>query len=197
MKQRTKQAMTQTSTPTAKQRLQIGLAAITIGVGILAQTPAAHAQDTGLIPVRAKLGVNYPTDSDTRNATGSVHLGGEVDVALPKLLGGKYFVSAGYFQGSDSGNKLRMIPVTIGRYFQPPNPAKSLTGNVYAGAGLGAYFLRGQVGGVSDSKTTIGGFGSVGYQFPNPFFVEAKYHLTGKVQGLRGGGLTLMVGRHF
>ncbi len=189
--------MKQQSQQHLKLRLQTGLAALTLVGAALAIAPSANAQDTGIIPVRVKLGALYPTDTATRNATGSVHLGGEVDVALPKLFGGKYFVSAGYFQGSDGGSKLRMIPITIGRYFQPPNPAKSLTGNVYAGAGLGAYLLRGQVGGVSDSKTSIGGYGAVGYQFPNPFFVEAKYHLTTKVSGLRPGGLTLMVGRHF
>jgi hypothetical protein len=166
----------------------------TVCVGAMAP---AHAQNTGLIPVRAKIGVVYPTNSDTRNLTGSTHLGGEVDVALPRLLGGRYMVSAGLFQGSDSGNKLRMIPVTVGRFFQPPNPVGSLTGNVYAGAGVGAYFLRGQVGATSDSKVTIGGYGTVGYQFPNPYFVEAKYHLVGKVNGLRPGGLAVMVGRHF
>ena len=164
---------------------------------LLGAVQNAHAQNTGLIPVRAKLGVVYPTNSGTRTLTGSTHLGGEVDVALPRFLGGRYMVSAGFFQGSDSGNKLRMIPVTLGRYFQPPNPVGSLTGNVYAGAGIGPYFLRGQVGGVSDNKVTIGGFGSVGYQFPNPYFIEAKYHLVGKVNGLRPGGLAVMVGRHF
>jgi hypothetical protein len=189
--------MKQQMKPLSKQRLQTAVAALTVTSVMTVGAVTAKAQDTGIIPVRVKLGVLYPTDSTTRTATGSVHLGGEVDVALPKLLGGKYIVSAGYFNGSDGGNKLRMIPVTIGRYFQPPNPAKSLTGNVYAGAGIGAYFVRGQVGGVSDSKTTIGGYGSVGYQFPNPFFVEAKYHIAGKVNGLRPGGLTLMVGRHF
>lgn len=178
------------------------LMALAVGVSVtgsllLGAASMAEAQDTGLIPVRVKLGGLYPGNGNTRNATGNVHLGGEVDVALPKLFGGKYFLSASYLQGSDNGNKLRMIPLTIGRYFQPPNPAKSLTGNVYAGAGLGAYLLRGQVGATSDSRTTIGGYGSVGYQFPNPYFVEAKYHLTGKVNGLRAGGLSLMVGRHF
>ena len=167
-------------------------ATLTLGASHL-----AHAQDTGLIPVRAKLGVVLPSSGFTRDTTGSTHLGGEVDVALPRLFGGRYMVSAGFFQGSDGGNKLRMIPVTLGRYFQPPNPVGSLTGNVYAGAGVGPYFVNGRVGGVSDSKVTIGGFGSVGYQFPNPYFIEAKYHLVGKVNGLRPGGLAVMVGRHF
>lgn len=179
------------------QRRTIAVVAGVLAGLSLGAAPAAQAQTTGLIPVRVKLGGLYPTSGDTRDLTGSAHFGGEVDVALPKLLGGKYLLSAGYFEGRDNGNKLRMIPLTIGRYFQPPNPAGALTGNVYFGAGLGAYLVRGQVGGASDSKTTIGGYGSVGYQFPNPYFVEAKYHLVGKVNGLRPGGLAIMVGRHF
>ncbi len=175
---------------------------ITVVAGVLAgfclsALQPVQAQSTGLIPVRAKLGAIYPTDGDTRDLAGSTHIGGEVDVALPKLFGGKYLISAGYFQGSDNGNSLRMIPLTIGRYIQPPNPVGALTGNVYFGAGLGAYLVRGKVAGVSESKTTIGGYGSVGYQFPNPYFVEAKYHLVGKVNGLRPGGLAITVGRHF
>lgn len=175
------------------------LAALGLGaaLGMVSLSQPAHAQDTGLIPVRAKLGLLYPSNSNTRNATGSLHLGGEVDVTIPKFLGGRYIASLGITQGSDNGGRVRMIPVTIGRYFQPPNPAKSVTGNVYFGAGAGLYFLNGKVAGVSDSKTSIGGYGVVGYQLPNPYFVEAKYHLTGKVNGLRAGGLAVMVGRHF
>ncbi len=83
------------------------------------------------------------------------------------------------------------------RLFSPPNPARGVTGNVYFGAGLGAYFLKATAPGVSESKTRPGLFGVVGYQFPNPFFLEAKYHLTGKVAGVSANGLALMVGRHF
>ena len=47
------------------------------------------------------------------------------------------------------------------------------------------------VPGVSASKTVPGGFGVVGYQFPNPFFVEAKYRITGSVNGVdaKGGSI--------
>jgi hypothetical protein len=176
-----------------KQLLTVALGAALFSAAAL----PAGAQDTGLIPVRAKIGALYPTNGNTRDLTGNFHLGGEVDVAIPRFLGGRYIASVGYTQGSEGGNKLRMIPVTIGRYFQPPNPAKGLTGNVYTGLGVGAYFVKGTVGGVSDNKTTLGGYGVVGYQFPNPYFVEAKYHLVGKVNGLRPGGLAVMVGRHF
>jgi len=165
--------------------------------GWMGMARPARAQDTGLIPVRVKVGALFPSSGGTRDLTGSWHLGAEADVALPHLLGGRYMVSVGYFQGSDSGNKLRMIPVTIGRFIQPPNPAKRLTGNVYGGVGIGPYFVRGTVAGVSDSKVAIGGYASAGYQFPNPYFIEAKYHLVSKVNGLRPGGLAVMVGRHF
>lgn len=159
----------------------------------------ASAQDTGLIPLRAKVGVNLTRSSATKNFSGSTGYGAEVDVAIPKFLGiGQTFVSAGYFQNSNNGNKLRMIPVTIGRYFSPPNPVGGLTGNVYFGAGLGPYFLRASgAGGGSTSKTTIGGFATAGYQFPNPYFIEAKYHLVGKVGGLNPSSLVIMGGRHF
>ena len=163
-----------------------------------ASSARVEAQSTGLIPFRAKVGVNLLQNSNAKNFAGSTGFGVEGDLAIPKLLGqGRTFVSAGYFRNSDSGRTLQMIPVTLGRYFAPPNPASSLTGNVYFGAGLGPYFLRAKGGGASESKTTIGGFATVGYQFPNPYFVEAKYHLVGKVSGLNPSSLQIMAGRHF
>lgn len=138
-----------------------------------------------------------PQDSDTRRFSGSTQFNIEADLALPNIGLGKYFVSAGYSQGSRNGNKLRVVPVTIGRMFSPINPARSITGNVYFGAGLGPYFLRASNGVASASKTTIGAYGVVGYQLPNPYFVEAKYHLTGKVAGINPSGLAVMVGRRF
>jgi hypothetical protein len=55
----------------------------------------------------------------------------------------------------------------------------ALTGNVYFGAGLGAYFVKADNGVTSDSSVKPGGFAVAGYQLPNPYFVEAKYHLVG------------------
>ena len=65
--------------------------------------------------------------------------------------------------------------------------------------GIGAYFLQGDDGiGSSESKTTFGGFAQAGYQFPNPYFVEAKYQLVAeKADGLSANGLMLFVGRRF
>lgn len=66
-------------------------------------------------------------------------------------------------------------------------------------AELQNYFLHGDDGnGDSHDKTTLGGFGQIGYQFPNPYFVEAKYQaVVGKADGLTPNGLLLFVGRRF
>jgi hypothetical protein len=161
-----------------------------------AYAPAAHSQSTGLIPVRAKVGAFLPQSSG-KDFAGSTNFIVEGDVAIPNLSAGKIFVSAGYSQGSNNGNKMRVIPITIGRYFAAPNPLASVTGNVYGGLGAGAYLVRASTPVSSESKTTIGGFGVVGYQFPSKFFVEAKYHIAGKVNGARPSGLAIMVGRSF
>ena len=156
----------------------------------------ARAQDTGLIPFRAKVGAFFPQGSG-QDFAGKTNFVIEGDLAIPNLSAGKLFVSAGYIQGSNNGFKLRTIPITVGRYFAAPNPLKGITGNIYAGAGLGAYLVRAQTPVSSESKTTVGGFGVVGYQFPSKLFVEAKYHIAGRVNGARPGGLAVMVGTSF
>ncbi len=173
------------------------IAGATLALAFVSLTHPSQAQDTGLVPVRAKIGAFFPQGSG-QNIGGSTAFDLEADIAIPSLGAGRTFATIGYEQGSSNGGKLRVIPVTIGRFFSPPNPAKSLTGNVYLGAGLGPYFVRASnaVGG-SESKVTVGGFGVVGYQFPNPYFIEAKYHVAGKVSGINPGGFALLIGRHF
>ena len=169
---------------------------LALSASFLTSTAISHAQDTGRLPVRAKIGVLLRS-GDAKDLAGGTAFNIEADVAIPNLGQGKYLVSAGYSQSSSNGGKLRMIPVTIGRYFSPFNPLKSATGNVYFGAGLGPYFVRASDGVRSESKTTIGGYGVVGYQFPQKYFIEAKYHVVGSVAGVNPGGLALMIGTKF
>lgn len=164
------------------------LAVLAAGLGGLAGP--AQAQISSPLPLRVKLGVFLPED-------GGTSLNGEVDLTVPAPGAGRTVVTAGYAEGSEGGRRLRVIPVTISQVFSPPNPASGLTGNVYFGAGAGAYFLRVSGGGRSESKTTLGGFGVAGYQFPGEFFVEAKYHIAGKVAGLSPNGFAFLLGRRF
>ena len=167
-------------------------------VSLFAFAPqSASAQTTGLVPFRLKIGALLPSQGAAKDNAGSVIPSAELDVRIPRILGAD-FVSLGIQTASDSGGKLRVIPLTISRTFQPPNPVGRITGTPYFGIGAGAYFLKGRQNGDSDSKTTIGGFGQIGYQFPSKLFVEAKYQLVaGKVAGLRPNGLLLSVGRSF
>ena len=164
----------------------------------LIPTQSAHAQDTGVLPVRVKIGALLPSQSETKDRAGDIIPAAELDLRIPKLFsggGGSTFASIGY---QDRGG-LRTVPITLSRTFGPKNPLKAATGNVYFGAGAGVYFLNGDDGfGASQSKTTFGGFVQAGYQFPNPYFIEAKYQLTaGKADGLSPNGLLLFVGRRF
>jgi len=169
-----------------------------VGAGATAVAQPAQAQDTGLVPVRVKVGMTYSQSSATRTFSGSTGLTGEVDVRVPWLGASNVMFSAGYQESSRNGRKLRVIPITLSKTFGPPNPLSGATGNVYFGAGVGAYLVKASGGGVSNDGTKVGGFGMVGYQFPNPYFIEAKYHLVGgKVGGVRANNLALMVGRHF
>jgi hypothetical protein len=160
--------------------------------------PSAHAQSTGILPVRIKIGALLPTQSAARTFAGSVVPSAEVDVRIPSFLGGS-FASIGIQERSKSGGRLRVIPLTISRTFSPPNPAGRITGNVYGGLGAGLYFLnaRGDTG-TSVSRTTLGGFAQIGYQTPSKFFIEAKYQLTAqRASGVSPNGLLLFVGRSF
>ena len=167
---------------------------VVVGATALLPARAAHAQDTGLLPVRVKIGALLPTDGTTKDEAGDIIPAAELDVRIPRLFGGS-FASIGY---QDRGG-LRTVPITISRTFGPKNILKPVTGNAYFGLGAGVYLLKGDDGiGDSQSKTTVGGFAQAGYQFPNPYFIEAKYQLVAqKADGLSANGLMLFVGRRF
>ena len=159
---------------------------------------AAQAQSTGLVPLRVKIGALLPSQSAAKSFSGSIVPAGEVDIRIPSFLGGS-FATIGYQERGRNGGHLRTVPLTISRTFSPPNPAGSVTGNVYFGVGAGAYLLNGRSAlGASQSRTTVGGFAQIGYQTPSKFFVEAKYQLTAqKAAGLSPNGLLLFVGTTF
>lgn len=170
------------------QYCAIGASASGISVSL---APAAHAQQTG---VRAKIGIYRPSADNVASKTNIL---GEADFVLPKVSDGKYVASVGYTTGRGQDGKLTVVPVTIGHYFQAPNPASSVTGNVYYGVGVGPYWVKAERNGTTDSKVTIGGYGVVGYQFPKQYFLEAKYHVAGKVNGVNPGGLAIAIGKSF
>jgi hypothetical protein len=161
----------------------------------LGNAPAAHAQ---LLPLRLKIGIVNLTDAAAKNIAGTPAYTGEADFVLPSLgSGGSTILTAGIQERRSNGNELRIVPLTISRTSNLPNPAAVVTGNFYYGAGVGAYVMQAKVAGFSKDKTNFGGFGVVGYQFPLVgIFAEAKYQLvSGSVLGAHGSGVLLMIGK--
>lgn len=155
---------------------------------------ARPAQAQSPVPIRLKLGVLAATESKVRDVTSSPMFSGEVEVKLPIS---QLSVSLGYSYGKKGGNSFQSIPLMVNKLFSPPNPLAGTLGNIYFGAGVGAYFLH-RGGDDSGNSTSIGVRGLVGYQFPNPFFLEAQYQLVaGGVKGLRPNGLLLYGGYKF
>lgn len=180
----------------SRSKVFAGLTATVLGVLIAAPRPV-QAQTTGLVPFRVKVGALLASQNNTRDNAGSVIPAAEVDVRIPSILGAN-FASIGIQSRSKDGGRLRVVPVTLSRTFQPPNPVGRITGSPYFGVGAGPYFLQGRRDGESNSKVTLGGFGQVGYQFPSKLFVEAKYQLVaGKSAGLAANGVAVFVGRSF
>ena len=178
--------------------LSLFIPAVAVVGAALMPARAAHAQGVGLLPLRVKIGALLPTQSETKDRAGDIIPAAELDLRIPRLFAsgsGSTYASIGYQDRSG----LRVVPLTLSRTFSPKNPLKIATGNPYFGLGAGVYFLQGDNGfGSSESKTTFGGFAQAGYQFPNPYFIEAKYQLVAqKADGLSANGLMLFVGRKF
>ena len=165
--------------------------ALAVGLGMLAcSTPAARAQGSGPLLIRAKFG-NIPLNDDaTKKGVGSSQKGFEVDFGS-KASGGNSFLTVGYFETRKSGQFLRTIPITLTNQGQGPLPF----GGLYTTSGIGAYLLSTNG---SSNKVHYGGFFGVGLRLGGGLFAETKYHqIQGDVKGLNPNGLAVLVGKQF
>lgn len=178
--------------------LPITAALLALPALLAAGPQAARAQGVGVPAIRVKLGVFLPNDSDTKSFAGSTHYGGEVDLATPVTSGGQGFLSLGYTQGRRGGRSYQVIPLGLSKVNYFGNPVAGLTGNIYFGGGVGAYFLHASGGGTSSqSKTRFGAFLQAGYVTPlSGIFIEGKYHfVNGDLNGLGASGLSVFIGK--
>jgi hypothetical protein len=172
----------------------------TAGAALLIATAAGAASAQVPNPAksfRLKVGALLPSDGRTKDETQSTHLAGEIDLVLPvSAPGSQTILSLGYSQNSSGDRTLRTVPLTLATVRSAFNPVSGVTGNVYYGAGTGAYFVRATGGGQpTGDKVLFGGFLVAGYRTPAKLFVEAKYHLVGgSVEGLKPRGFSLFLG---
>jgi hypothetical protein len=174
-----------------------------IGTGLAttasAQAPTANVPtQQAAKPFAVKLGVNFPTDGDVKDAVGSTWFGFGLSYDIGKTKTAAPLVYGAYFDGtfaSKSGNEASAFGIgPEARYYfgAPTQPV-----NFYAGAGIGAYFLHLKADGSSENTTRFGGKLLAGAEFKQGFLGELSYTFPGNVHGSTLNNWGIQVGYRF
>ena len=137
-------------------------------------------------------GVFIPSSGAAKSAGGNTQLDVEFHYGLPipNPTPLRVVLGVGVETGSKSGSHSTVVPVTAGGQI-------GLGGGLYAGAGVGYYFLnQHRNSNVLDQLSTtqkVGGYGELGYSLPGGLLtISAKYQA---VQ--RADGFVVSAGLHF
>ncbi len=142
-------------------------------------------------PNAVTAGVFIPSSGAAKSAGGNTQLDVEFHYGLPipNPTPLRVVLGVGVETGSKSGSHSTIVPVTAGLQV-------GVGGGVYAGAGVGYYFLNQRRNTGFDRLGTtskVGGYGELGYALPGGLItVSAKYQA---VQ--RADGFVLSAGLHF
>ena len=137
-------------------------------------------------------GVFIPSSGAAKSAGGATQLDVEFHYGLPipNPTPLRVVLGAGVETGSKNGSHSTVVPVTGGLQV-------GLGAGVYAGAGVGYYFLNQHRNGNTvdqlGTSTCLGGYGELGYSLPGGILtLSAKYQA---VQ--RANGVVVSAGLHF
>ena len=143
-------------------------------------------------PNAISAGVFLPSSGAAKSAGGNTQFDVEFHYGLPvpNPTPLRVVLGVGVETGSKSGSHSTVVPVTAGGQI-------ALGGGVYAGAGIGYYFLnqRRNSNTLDQLGTTqkVGGYGELGYSFGGGLAtISAKYQV---VQ--RADGVVVALGLHF
>lgn len=159
------------------------LGALAIAAAAFALAGAsASAQSLPLVgpPNGIAVGVFNPSSSSAK-AAGNSQFTAELRYGLPgvPLTPTRTVLSAGYEGGSKNGVSSTIIPLTIGEYTGSGNANPFGAGQLYFGAGTGAYIVN-QTG--KSNKVSFGGFVGAGYNI-SLLFAEARYQFAPNANG--------------
>jgi hypothetical protein len=172
---------------------QLAMTAIVAALG----SSAAYAAPGPALPIiggpnAISAGVFIPSSGAAKSAGGNTQLDVEFHYGLPipNPTPLRVVLGVGVETGSKSGSHSTVVPVTAGAQI-------GIGGGVYAGAGVGYYFLnQHRNSSFTDqlsTSTRFGGYGELGYSLPGGLItVSAKYQA---VQ--RADGFVLTAGLHF
>ena len=171
---------------------------LTCAVGALAAglalAPAAHAQIGPSLPLigapsAISVGAFVPSSSAAKSG-GNTQFDVEFryGIPLPNPTPLIPVIGVGVETGSKSGSRSTIVPVTVGLDVGLNGLSANAAGAVYAGGGIGYYFINQHQGGnVIDQLGThnrVGGYGELGYNFTRLIFLNAKYQFADRADGL-------------
>ena len=178
---------------TYNQLCALGAFTFTLGLfgGMVQAAPGPDLPILGS-PNAITAGIFVPSSGAAKLAGGNTQLDVEFHYGLPipNPTPLRVVLGVGVETGSKSGSHSTVVPVTAGGQI-------GLGAGVYAGAGVGYYFLnQHQNGNAFDDlgvSTRVGGYGELGYSLPGGLLtISAKYQA---VQ--RADGFILAAGLHF
>ncbi|MGI4792028.1 MAG: hypothetical protein ACRYFS_24665 [Janthinobacterium lividum] len=173
---------------------QVAMGAVIAALGSTAAALAAPGPALPIIggPNAITAGVFIPSSGAAKSAGGNTQFDVEFHYGLPipNPTPLRVVLGVGVETGSKSGSHSTVVPLTAGLQV-------GVGGGVYAGAGIGYYFLNqhrnsdtlDQLG----TTSKVGGYGELGYALPGGLVtVSAKYQAV-----KRADGFVLAVGLHF
>lgn len=159
---------------------------------ILCSAHPASAQVPGAgLPSGIGVSAFVPTSREAVRTGGALQSAAELRYGLPSvpLTPTRTVLSIGAEWGSRNGNHSLIVPVSIAEYVGLNGKSPSANGSPYAGIGIGYDFMQ-QSG--YGNRGEVGGFGTLGYNFPFGLFVEGKYQAVS-----RGNGFLFSLGLRF
>ena len=167
------------------------LAALVTSLALAAPAAAAPGPPLPVLgsPTGLSAGAFFPT-SGAAKAGGSTQLDIEFRYAIPlpnptPLLP---VVGLGVETGSRSGNRSTVVPLTAGLLVGLNGLSPNAGGSIFAGGGVGVYFLNHHRSGSGlnqlGTSTRFGGYGELGYNLTGLVFVDAKYQIVDRANGV-------------
>jgi len=167
-------------------------------VGLWAQGEEGHR-----LTYAGKIGIFRPSDSDLRDTVGNTWFLLGLDAESPIAPDASWVYSLEYLHKSGNGQTVTEIPLLLTwrktqvsaepSLFEQPE-AKYYP---YFGIGVGAYYLKDEKGGTSDSTWKTGFHILVGARFSSNLFAELRWNTIGEWKNWNWGGYSLLMGVRF
>lgn len=141
-----------------------------------------------------RLGIAFPFDERTRDATGNLlDVGADFFLNRSLIKGERTetFFSVDWLSKSGNGSKGNMFPILVNqRWYSPQTMGDE--NRTYFHAGLGVALMD-----IGHSETVLAGRFGGGMEFSRHLFGEANFLVTGDADGYRGTSIAFQVGYRF